>query len=486
MAGIGIQLNNIFKKRTLTSSIYGIAFSVNYAIGPMLMVVGCLLLMYYVLGFNEVGYIERELFSSSLLYIFIFSLMTVSPFNSTLSKYMTDQIYLDKFDDVRACAVVGLTMNLTLSSLLAIPFYLRVLLVGKVPLYYVFTCYMGYLSLTLIFAVMIYNSILKNYKKIAWYFTAGMAGTFILSVLFRFVLHFTITYSMLLALTIGFLIIAILEFSNVLRYFRKNSFNYIGPLRYFQKYWRFTAANLLYTFGLFAHNFVFWMQPWHLVVVNSYVSNQAYDMASFIAMLTNISGSVFFLTNVEMHFHKRYAEYLNGVINAKLDHIEESKTRMFRTLSMQMLSLVQMQFIVSVILFLLTYAFLPVLGFSGLTMQIYPLLAVGYFISYIMYAGILFLYSFNDTRVSLIASFLFAGISFGASFFTATLSSAWYGGGFTLAALVAFTYLYFRLRWLEKHIDVYIFCSGTIMETSRARKPSDVVFQRSSAPGKRG
>ena len=485
MAGIGIQLNRIFQKRTITSSVYGIAFSVTYTVGPMLMVVGCLLLMYTVLGFSEVHYSERELFSSSLLYIFIFSLLTTSPFNATLSKYMTDEIYLDHFDDVRASAIVGITANLTLSSLVAIPFYLRVLLVGHVPLYYVFTSYMAFLSLTLIFSVMIYNSILKNYKKIAWYFAAGMTLTFLLSLLFRFILHFTITYSMLLALAAGFLLIAVLELANVLRYFRKNSYNYAGPLRYFQKYWHFTASNFLYIFGLFAHNFVFWTLPWHLVVVNSYVSNQAYDMASFIAILTNISGSIFFLTNTEMHFHERYTEYLNSVINAKLDHIEEAKTRMFRTLSMQMLSLVQMQFIVSVVLFFLTYAFLPALGFSGLTMQIYPMLAVGYFFSQIMYSCILFLYSFNDTRGSLIAGLLFAGLSLLASFLSAQLTSEWYGAGFALAGLVTFIYLFLRLRWLEKNIDYYVFCAGTVMEPAKRKRPPDVVFRRGSARGKR-
>jgi len=485
MAGIGIQLNRIFQKRTVTSSIYGIAFSVSYTVGPMLLVVGCLLLMFSVLGFNEVPYSERELFSSSLLYIFIFSLLTTSPFNATLSKYMTDEIYLDHFDDVRASAIVGITANLTLSSLVAVPFYLRVLIVGQVPLYYVFTCYMGYLSLTLIFSVMIYNSILKNYKKIAWYFAAGMTTAFALSLLLRFVLHLGITYSMLLALTVGFLLIAILELANVLRYFRKNSYNYAAPMRYFAKYWHFTAANFLYIFGLFAHNFVFWTLPWHLVVVNSYVSNQAYDMASFIAILTNISGSIFFLTTAEMHFHERYSEYLSSVINARLDRIEEAKTRMFRTLSMQLLSLVQMQFIVSVILFFLVYAFLPTLGFSGLTMQIYPLLAVGYFFSQIMYSCILFLYSFNDTRGSLTASLLFASISLGASFLSARLPGEWYGAGFTLAALVTFLYLFFRLRWLEQNIDYYVFCTGTVMEPAKGKRPPDVVFRRNRPKGGR-
>lgn len=485
MAGIGIQLNRIFQKRTVTSSLYGIAFSVNYTIGPMLSVVACLLLMFSVFNFNEVPYSERELFSSSLLYIFIFSLLTTSPFNATLSKYMTDEIYLDHFDDVRASAIVGITVNLTLSSLVAVPFYLRVLLVGHVPLYYVFTCYMGYLSLTLVFSVMIYNSILKNYKKIAWYFAAGMTAAFLLSLLLHFALNLSTTYSMLLALAVGFLLIAILELANVMRHFRKNSYNYAAPLRYFLKYWHFTAANFLYIFGLFAHNFVFWTLPWHLVVANSYVSNQAYDMASFIALLTNISGSIFFLTSAEMHFHERYTEYLGSVINARLDRIEETKTRMFRTLSMQLLSLVQMQFIVSVILFFLVYAFLPTLGFSGLTMQIYPMLAVGYFFSQIMYSCILFLYSFNDTRGSLTASLLFASLSLGASFLSAQLSSQWYGAGFTLAALVTFLYLFFRLRWLEQNIDYYVFCTGSIMEPAKRKRPPDVVFRRGGPKGKR-
>lgn len=41
----------------------------------------------------------RELFSCTVLYIFIFSLLTASPFNSVLSKYMSDVIYEETYED---------------------------------------------------------------------------------------------------------------------------------------------------------------------------------------------------------------------------------------------------------------------------------------------------------------------------------------------------------------------------------------------------
>lgn len=71
MAGIGIKLNRIYSKRTIVSSLYGIGLSVIYTIAPMLVIMGSLLLMYFLLGFDSVKYYDRELFSCTVLYIFI-------------------------------------------------------------------------------------------------------------------------------------------------------------------------------------------------------------------------------------------------------------------------------------------------------------------------------------------------------------------------------------------------------------------------------
>ena len=356
MAGIGIQLNKIFNKHTVATSIYGIGFSLTYTIAPLFTVIGCLLGMYKVLGFERVAYFEREIFSCSLLYIFVFSLLTTAPFNSVLSKYQTDKIYEQKYEDIRPCIYVGTITTLTFSSLLAIPFCIYALVVGEINPYYIFTAFMGYLGFTLTLSTMVYNSVLKQYKKICLYFLVSMGLTFLLSMIFRFVIRLSISYSMLLALTIGFLLIASLELSNVLRYFPAGSHKYMEVTGYYRIYWKLIASNFLYALGLFAHNFVFWIRPGHLVVADTFVCNQPYDMASFLAVITNISAGVFFLSKVEMHFQERYREYMEAIIGGKLETIEK-KRRMFQVLSSLILSLAYQQFIVTVIIYFMARVF---------------------------------------------------------------------------------------------------------------------------------
>ena len=72
MAGIGIQLNKIFDKGTLSTSMYGIGFSIIYTIAPIFLVIGSLLIMYVILGFETVGYLERSLFPLVFLHVYFF------------------------------------------------------------------------------------------------------------------------------------------------------------------------------------------------------------------------------------------------------------------------------------------------------------------------------------------------------------------------------------------------------------------------------
>lgn len=476
MAGIGIQLTKIFDKHTVTASLYGIGFSIMYTIAPMLIVVGCLLGMYEVLGIDMVEYLDREIFSCSLLYIFIFSLLSSAPFNTVLSKYQTDKIFEQRYEDIRPCIYVGMITNLSFSSILAIPFYIYEAVVGKVPVYYVFTSYMVYLGLTLTFSTMIYNSILKQYKKISLYFLYSMLLALCLSLFFHYILDFPVPYSMLLSLAIGFLLIGSLELANILRYFPGNSRRYVEVLYYFGKYWKLIVSNFLYTLGLFVHNFVFWSQPSHMVVRDTYVCNQPYDMASCLAMITSISASVLFVSRVEMHFHERYKEFTDCVIGGKLDSIERAKKRMFRGLSSQIFSLVHMQFIVTIVIFLLAIVILPIVGFSGMIMEIYPQLAVGYFISYLMYAELLFLFYYDDLTGTVINGAIFAGVALTGSLITTQLPAIWYGAGFTAASFLAFTYSYFRLSWIEKNLDYHIYCRGSVIRQVKGDIPDSQVY----------
>ena len=76
-----------------------------------------------------------------------------------------------------------------------------------------------------------------------------------------------------------------------------------------------------------------------MTVVKSFVCVTSYDMASCLAMFTNISASVIFISRVEMYFHERYKAYSEAVIGGRGIDIEVTKKRMFRLLGSELMSL---------------------------------------------------------------------------------------------------------------------------------------------------
>ncbi len=478
MAGIGVKLNKIFEKNTLTTDMAGFMYSVVVTIAPMMVVILNLILMEHVLGFSKIGYAERELFSCTILYTFIFSLLTAAPFNSVLSRYMSDVIYEERYQDILPCYYLGMMMNIILSCLVGIPFCIREHFVGGVSVAYVFVGFCGYISLVLVFYSMIYLSICKDYQRISLYYFVGMVLAFIVAVVLRFLFHWGVCQSMLLGMTMGFFLTAVLENALIKRYFRENSNRYKPVLQYFRKYWQLVVTNFLYILGLYIHNFVFWTTDARMIVVKSFVCNQPYDMASCLAMFTNISATVIFIARVEMHFHEKYKLYSEAVIGGRGSDIETTKQRMFRQLASELMTLVRIQFIISVVVYLLFIIFLPRMGFGGMTMKIYPMLAAGYFVLFVMYSAIIFLYYFNDLTGAVYTAVGFCLVTFIGSLIATQQSMIWYGTGLFAGALNGWTIAYVRIRWVEKHMDAHIFCRGNLIANGKGKKPSGLVYKK--------
>ncbi len=478
MAGVGIKLNRIFEKKSIAADLVGFTYSIVITIAPIILVIANILLMGWILGFGEVAYLERELFSCTVLYTFIFALLTVEPFNAVLSKYVQDSIYEERYQDILPCYYLGLVMNLVLSCVLGIGFCLWEHFVGGVEVFYVFIGYCAYISMVLVFYSMVYLSICKDYERISLFFLLGMLEAFVLGVVLRYLFRWDVMHAMLFALMTGFFLIAILEFTAVKRYFLQNSNRYKPVLLYFKKWWKLVVTNFLYTLGLYIHNFVFWTDEGRMVVVKSFVCNQPYDMATCLAMFTNISATIIFVTRVEMFFHEKYKLYSEAVIGGKKTDIENTKNRMFRQLADELMNLARVQFIISVVVYLLCVVLLPQFGFAGMVMRIYPCLAAGYFILFLMYSAMLFLYYYNDLTGAVLTTLGFCLVTCIGSIAATHLPEIWYGIGVVLGSLTGWTIAYIRLRWVEKHLDIHIFCQGMLLKRGIGLKPSGKVFEK--------
>ena len=478
MAGVGIKLNRIFEKKSIAADLVGFTYSIVITIAPIILVIANILLMGWILGFGEVAYLERELFSCTVLYTFIFALLTVAPFNAVLSKYVQDSIYEERYQDILPCYYLGLVMNLVLSCVLGIGFCLWEHFVGGVEVFYVFIGYCAYISMVLVFYSMVYLSICKDYERISLFFLLGMLEAFVLGVVLRYLFRWDVMHAMLFALMTGFFLIAILEFTAVKRYFLQNSNRYKPVLLYFKKWWKLVVTNFLYTLGLYIHNFVFWTDEGRMVVVKSFVCNQPYDMATCLAMFTNISATIIFVTRVEMFFHEKYKLYSEAVIGGKKTDIENTKNRMFRQLADELMNLARVQFIISVVVPPLRVVLLPQFGLAGRVMRIDPWLAAGYFILFLMYSAMLFLYYYNDLTGAVLTTLGFCLVTCIGSIAATRLPEIWYGIGVVLGSLTGWTIAYIRLRWVEKHLDIHIFCQGMLLKRGIGLKPSGKVFEK--------
>ncbi len=482
MAGIGIRLNRIFKKQSIGARLVGFGYSAATTLAPMFLIIGSIMVMQAFLDYSTVRYYERELFSCTLLYIFIFSMLTTSPFNAVLSRYLSDIIYNETYEDILPCFYAGLVVNLGLSSLIGIPFCIRELIVGKVALYYVLTGYIGYISLVMVFYSMTYLSTCKDSGRIALFFLCGSLFSVALSFALVRLAHWEITFGMLFALAAGFLLTASLEMALIRNYFRENSENYRTVFQYFKKYWKLIASNFLYTLGLYIHNFVFWTTGMRMVLADTFVCCQPYDVASCIALFTNISANIIFTARREMKFHDRYKAYSEAIIGGRNIDIQVTKQRMFRSLAEELMNLMRTQFIITVAIFLLCEIFLPRLGFGGLVMQIYPGLAAGYFILFLMYPAILYLYYFEDLTGSVFAGLIFCAATMVGTILSTQLPEIFYGVGLVFGTLCGWTFSYFRLRWVEKNVDANVFCKGRLLQKGEGRKPPSKVYDRYAMP----
>ena len=378
MAGIGFELKKIYRKEGITRAAIGAVYSTLVTIGPMVLVIGSILLIYFLLGISSVGYANRELLSTTILYTFIFSVIITSPLNVVLSRYLADKFYAEEYKGILNSFYVGMTIVCGLSSILFLPVGWSLYVRGGVDLPFILAAYVLWISLVVLFFALTYLHATKDYKMIACFFLIGMVTNVLLGLVFHYVFYIDVIHSVIYGMAIGFFLSAVGCYTYVKRYFHDTLGSYVESIQYFMSYKRLLFANFAYIIGLYIHNFVFWTVPGRMVTANTLISNQPYDMATCLAMFTNISTMVSFTVVVETKFHSTYKAYMESVIGGTYRMIIKSKRSMFRTLAQQIAQIFGTQISITCVLYMIITFFAPQLGIDSVTMAIYPILVVAF------------------------------------------------------------------------------------------------------------
>lgn len=467
MAGIGFELNKIFKRRGILNYFAGAVYASAVTVGPTLMIVAVLLMLYTVLPYMETPVKNRELFSSTLLYCFIFPMIFSTPMNAVLSRYVADRIYMEKYDEIMPCIRTGMAVTLLAAAAAGIGFGVVEHKAGGVELLYVFVSYCFFIAMTMVFYLMTYVSILKEYRRITLCFAIGLGAGFAAAWLWESWFGVEVTRAILYGMTLAFLIVALLLYARLKSFFRDASEKRTGITGYLKKYPGLFLTNLFYVLGLYGHNFVFWNTDLQLRVAKVFVSAPSYDMAGCLAMFSNITCLVIFMTRVETEFAGKYQVYCSAVIRGSRAEIITARRAMMRVMKDEIFFLLRLQFVITTIIFLAAMLVLPRLGFGGLVLRMYPALSAGYLATFAMYALIIFLFYFDDRVGSMMTALVFCAGTVACSIAATGLERPLAGFGLFGGAMLGWTAGFFRLVYIQKHLDHFAFCRGSVMPVSK-------------------
>jgi len=308
VAGIGFELRETLGRRTFTAYWKAYATALAYASGPWICTILSLASIVVVARrFLPITLVEQ--FTVTTVYVYAFSLILAGPIQLVTTRFVADRIYDDRPEAIGAAIVTALGLVTLLGSLVGALFVGAsslppALKVSAVLLYVVVCC---------LWVVMSYITCLKNYRLVLWSFVLGMAAATFGALGMAHYSPFP-----LLGLILGFgaghvlvLIILVVGSMAELEGTIEISWEYLG---YFRRHPLLLVAGLLTSLAIWTDKFVIWAF-YGEAVWNVFLFYPRYDIPAYLAYLTALPSTAFFLIKIETVFAERYERFIASLLD---------------------------------------------------------------------------------------------------------------------------------------------------------------------------
>ncbi|MGB6129188.1 MAG: exopolysaccharide Pel transporter PelG, partial [Psychrilyobacter sp.] len=355
MAGIGFELRKLFTEDdTFSGYIKAITFSTFISVGPFLAMVLTINALNLVSKVVFDDSLERLLFITTLVYGFIFSQLISFPFQFFVTRYISDMFYEKKYKRVRP-SFIGISKIIILLSLtLGMIFFWK----NELPLYYKYMSVGILITLSLLWTITTYISILKDYVYISKiYFYSNIISIVIFSITIKYPIMFSehrIAGNMLFSFFIGILFSLHMLTNYFFSIFKEEEGGEYDFLGYLENYSTLLFTGLFYILGTWIHVIINWFSPWAMYIGYGYRTTLHYENAVFYSFLLTIPSIVFFVVFIETRFFDIYQKYYALTLkNGTLEEIENERKHMHRKLYKEIFYALEIQIFITVTALLL-------------------------------------------------------------------------------------------------------------------------------------
>ena len=471
MAGIGFSLKKMFTKETFSSRALAYVYSSFIAAGPWIISVISINLLLVLMKLLDINNIERDLFSATIVYSFLFSQILVAPLQLVVTRYISDKLFNKEYDVLKPTFIGVNNIVSFLSVIVCVVFYANI----SLPLYYKILSSFVFILISMIWVIMIFLSAVKNYKLIGIAYILGGLVTVALSF---YLIENPIVFNELGSST-NFLLSYVVGLSTIfiiLLYTFFSTFHSGNPytydfIRFFGKHAVLSFIGLFYTCGLWVDNIIVWFSDYQVRVFDVFVFAPYYDNVVFLSYLTTIVTLVLFLVIIETEFYKTYKDYFGNVNSIQtLKEIEKSKHRMIETLSYHLIYTFMIQLLINITLVLLANPIFRLLNINYLIRDMFKITAIGALFNISAFIIILVLLYFEKRKSALLIAGCFFTSNTLLTLFFNTQPLKYTGYGFAIASAFTFFIALIPLFTYFKNINYETFA----LQPLYLREPNDI------------
>lgn len=438
MAGIGFELRKLFgEKDKPFGDIKAVAYSAVVSVGPWIMT--CLSLNIIIFLAGSIERTSKVVYSSTVLYAFVFSQLLTGPFQYLVTRYVADCVYMKKIHQIRGTYIGVVKIILTLGFFVSYFFIKGGNFSGNYKAFFVIL----FITMSLLWITMIFISLLRTYSFMIKSFFAG--NLISIGAAYIFLKHpvaflneppiFWMLFSYTLGIFLNFLFTSIY----ILNAFKgENKSNY-GFLNYLKNYFSFFLIGLFYILGVWGHIMVNWVMGDSYIVGGVFYVSPLYEVAVFYAFCTTIPSMVYSVIFLETRFYPVYKKYYENILfSGNYREVNRALKKMYDTLYREMLYCMELQFLIS-----LTFVFTANVIFDYLRVDLYLLdifrisVLSAYCVIFISIFITIFLY-FDSREYALLTAFIFFGGGIIFSYIFGKMGSGYVGLGFFTSSFLTF------------------------------------------------
>ena len=399
MAGIGFDLRKIFHSEQSIVKAKVSFQSLFVTSGPWIISIFTIAALKII---NETV-MEKSAFNilvSVIVYSFIFSNIISSPFTNLVTRHVSDLLYRKEDEQIISVFLSGFLFMgvLTFAISYFFIYYFTTLE------HFIFKVSYLFAALNILWFVMVFVSMLKEPQKITNAFLFGMITVILLNLFYakgdisKALDSFTIG----VCFTIYFLISILL---NEFKFNNKIDFKWVLNF----KYYPLLFSGFFLSGGMWADKLIYWFDSNKSIhIIKGFAFFPAYDFATFLAYLTIIPTTAFFVIFIETAFYELQRKYLSLLeTNGSFFKIKDMEDELARGFLKSLLNVAYFQFLIAILFIIITPV---ILEYFNIVMESIPLLRITTIdasLQMIFNVLIIFLYYFDYQKETTIITFIF-------------------------------------------------------------------------------